>query len=399
MTNSREAILDKLNLQSRLKRPITGVSCGSGIVAKQVERGGADLILALNSGRFRQMGVSSLGGLLPFANSNAMVMGFGSRELVPAVQIPVIFGLNATDPTIHLEHFIHQIKRSGFSGINNFPTVGIFDRQLREALEEQDLGFDHEVKAIHIAHTMNLFTVAFVFDEEQAEKMLQAGADILCVHLGLTKGGLRGAKKVLSLDAGIKLAESIFSIKTPGRSKAIKMIYGGPVHTPADAEYVYHRTSVQGYFGGSVFDRMPAEKAVEERTREFKSIGQRATDHLLQQLLSKSTKHDYVEFVKEYVAVNYMDEICFADLAIIAKVSRAYLSLQFRKETGYTFPGYLANFRIYKACDIMKQKSIPLSQISQLVGYQDYSHFSKTFKRIIGTSPTVFLKSQHHNFF
>lgn len=391
--NRRKAILEALSIQTRMSRRIIGVSCGSGLAAKQAERGGADLLLALNSGRFRMMGQGSLAGFLPFTNSNQLVMGFGARELVPAVNIPVIFGLNATDPTIMLDRFIHQIKANGFAGINNYPTIGLIDGQYREGLEEQGLTYEMEVEAIRLAHEIGLFTIAFVFDEQQAEQMLHAGADVLCVHLGLTKGGERGAKKVLTLEAGTELAKQVFSVGDRVRPDVFKMVYGGPVHTPMDLEYISNNTSAHGYIGGSTFDRTPSERVIEERVRQFKTAGQYETDELLQKMLFGIDRRDYVGFVKEYVAQNYMNEISFTDLASVAKLSRSHLSMLFRKDTGLTFPSFLTNFRIHKACEIIKREDLPFTEVAELVGYRDYAHFSKTFKKVTGYSPSEFAQS------
>lgn len=390
MKSRRETIIEGLFMQTRMNQRIIGVSCGSGLAAKQAERGGADILLALTSGRFRMMGQGSLAGFLPFSNSNQLVMEFGARELVPAVNIPVVFGLNATDPTILMDQYINRIKASGFAGVNNYPTIGLIDGQYREALEEQGLTFDMEVEAIRMAHDIGLFTIAFVFDEVQAEKMLNAGADVLCVHLGLTKGGARGAKKVLTLEAGTQLAKQVFSVGDRIRPEVFRMVYGGPVHTPMDLEYLYNNTTAQGYIGGSTFDRTPSEKAIEERVRQFKTTEQSENDELLQKMLFGMNRQDYVEFVKEYVAQNYMNDIAFTDLASVAKLSRSHLSMLFRKETGLTFPAFLTNFRIHKACDIIEQKDIPFSDVAALVGYSDYAHFSKTFKKMTGCSPSEY---------
>ena len=368
MRNRRESILENLRRQTAMKRHLVGVSCGSGLAARQAERGGADMILALNSGRFRTMGLTSLAGLMPFTNSNALVMDFGSREMVPSLRIPVVFGLNATDPTIILETFIHRIRASGFAGVNNYPTVGLVDGRYRQALEEQGMTFDLEVEAIRLARGLGLFTVAFVFDAGQAEKMLLAGADVLCVHFGLTKGGLRGAKKVLTLEAGARIAKEAFAVCDELRPDAVKMVYGGPVNTPADVEYIYTNTTAQGYIGGSTFDRTPLERAIEEQVRQFKAAGHYEMDELLQKMLYGAYKQDYVGFVMEYVARNYMNDISFAELASVAKVSRSHLSLLFRKETGQTFPAHLANFRIRKACAILDRERLPLAEVARLVG-------------------------------
>ena len=180
MTLQREQIISRLKSQIRISGHIIGVAVGAGISAKYAIKGGADLLLALSSGRFRQMGQTSLAGWLSFANSNELVMEFGVREIIPvAKEVPVIFGLNATDPTIDLAQYIDQIALRGFSGINNFPTVGMLDGQFREALDEDGLSFEREVEAVRIAHHKNLFTLAFVFDAQQAAAMLAAGATAL----------------------------------------------------------------------------------------------------------------------------------------------------------------------------------------------------------------------------
>lgn len=196
---NRPAILERLQTQLREGNHIIGVSTGTGITAKVAADSGADFILMLNSGKFRQMGRSSLAGFLPFCNSNEMVMDFASKEIVPLVRdTPVLFGLNANDPTREMSLYIEEIKARGFAGVNNYPTVGLIDGVFREALEEDGISYDREVEAIRLAHQQGLFTVAFVFDESQAVQMAEAGADVICVHLGLTVGGLLGARKVVS---------------------------------------------------------------------------------------------------------------------------------------------------------------------------------------------------------
>lgn len=376
-----------------MKQHLIGVSSGSGFVAKKAEQGGADFILALNSGRFRQMGQGSLAGFMPYSNSNKLVMEFASKELIPRIKkIPVLFGLNASDPTILLKEFIRMIKDAGFSGINNYPTIGLIDGKFREALEEQNICYDMEVEAIKYAHDLDMFTLAFVFNETQAKKMLEAGADIICVHLGLTKGGDLGAKKVLSLEASVDLAKNVFDLCDKFNPKVIKMVYGGPVHTPIDVEYMYNNTSAEGYIGGSSFDRTPSEKVIVERTREFKSAGLYEKDILLQKMLKGIKKNDYINFVKEYVAVHYMEKISFSDLAEVAYVSRSYLSTLFSKETGCTFPNYLNDYRVHKACELIENEKLSLLQVANAVGYNDYAHFSKVFKKITGCTPIAYMR-------
>lgn len=392
MVLQREDIVNTLKSQIRITGHVIGVAVGAGITAKYAARGGADFLLALNSGRFRQMGQSSLAGWLPYGNSNEMVMEFGTREILSAVKgIPVVFGFNATDPTVKLEEYIEQIKDKGFSGINNFPTVGMFDGQFREALEEEGLTFRREVEAIALAHQKNLFTVAFVFDAGQAREMLQAGADVICAHLGLTKGGFVGAKKVLSLHSAKVIAGEIFQASEEVNRDAIKMLYGGPVKTPLDLQFMYNNTAAMGYIGGSSFERIPSEDAITSITQAFKQTGYLAQDELLAKMIEGVKHHyDYVEFVKEYVAVNYMNEVLFSDLAHVAHISRSHLSTLFKKEVGCTFPEYLTQFRISKAKEVMKVPHIKLQEVADMVGYKDYAHFSKAFKKITGLPPETF---------
>lgn len=387
---NRTAIMERLHSQLQEGNHIIGVSTGAGITARHAAQSGSDFILTLNSGRFRQMGRSSLAGFLPFGNSNDMVMDFGSREIVPLVRnIPVLFGLNANDPTKDLDSYIREIQNNGFSGINNYPTVGLIDGQFREALEEDGISYDREVEAIRAAHRQGLFTVAFVFDESQAVRMLEAGSDVVCVHLGLTVGGLLGARKVVSLEAAKTKALRIFDACNRIKPDVIKMIYGGPVKTPVDVQYMYsNNTDIMGYIGGSAFERIPSERSLSTITREFKRLGKLDEDDLMVKMLNGITKHyDYVEFVKEYVAENYSNEIVFSDLAKVAHISRSYLSSLFKKEVGCSFQAYLVSFRINKAVTLLHAPQLQLSEVAAMVGYPDYALFSRMFKKLKSCSP------------
>lgn len=385
----RRKILERLRAQVEKGNHILGVATGSGMTAKYSERAGADFLLMLNSGKFRQMGRGSLAGFLPYSNSNDMVMEFASREIIPLVKdIPIIFGVNATDPTKNIDIYIDEIIRKGFSGVNNYPTIGLIDGKLREALEESGFSYLLEVDLIRKAHEKGLFTVAFVFDEIQAKQMIEAGADTICVHLGLTEGGLLGAKKVFSLESVKSKMEKIFKLCNELNPNVIKLIYGGPVKTPIDIQYMYSNEDLMGYIGGSAFERIPLEKSLTKTIKDFKTTSNVDEDDLMVKMLDGITKHyDYVEFVKKYVAENYMNEISFLDLAKVAHVSRSYLSSLFKKEVGCSFPEYLVKFRINKAVDILNKKDIPLSTVASLVGYNDYSQFSKMFKKYKGYSP------------
>ncbi|WP_315167485.1 phosphoenolpyruvate hydrolase family protein [Metaclostridioides mangenotii] len=390
---TREKIISDLKSQFKINGNIIGVSLGAGIIAKYATMGGADLILALNSGKFRQMGVSSLGGMMPYFNANELVMDFASREILPTIRdIPIIFGLCATDPTINLDLYIDNIRNIGFSGIVNYPSIGMIDGLFREALEEDGFSYDEEVEAIKIASGKNIFTIAFVFNKEEAEKMIDAGADVICAHLGVTKGGVLGAKKMLSLESAVELANEVFEVCNNSDRDIIKVIYGGPVSSSRDLKYMYDNTETMGYFGGSAFERIPSEEFITKKTKEFKVTSRFEDDQLLNKMLEGVSKHyDYVEFVKEYVSVHYMEDISFTELAKVVHISRTHLSRLFNAEVGCSFLEYLSRYRINKAIEILKKEQIQLKKVADLVGYKDYAHFSKVFKKQIGMSPKEYI--------
>jgi predicted TIM-barrel enzyme/AraC-like DNA-binding protein len=388
MTNHQQ-ILKNLRREISVNQHILGVAIGSGLTAKYAVEGGADFLLVLNSGKFRQLGRSSFAGFLPYENSNGLVMEFGSREIMPLIKgVPIIFGLHATDPLINLETYIDYIESMGFDGINNYPSVGLIDGKFREALEESGISYQTEIDAIRIAHEKDLFTVAFVFDEQQAIQMTLVGADVIVAHLGFTIGGTLGAKKIISLQNAKQFVDKIFTACDRIRPEVIKVIYGGPVKAPIDVQYMYNNTKAMGYIGGSAIERIPIEKAIFDHTRAFKTTGSLDGDQLTVKMLDGITKHyDYVEFVMRYVAENYMNPISLEDLALVAHISLSHLSTLFTKEVGVSFRSYLVKFRIQKAIGILEEKDIPLFQAAELVGYKDYAQFSKMFKKITGKSP------------
>ncbi|MDR7866641.1 MAG: phosphoenolpyruvate hydrolase family protein [Sporomusaceae bacterium] len=295
--NTREAIRTTLAENIANNQPIIGVAVGSGLSAKQAIAGGADFLLALNAGRFRMAGISSLAALLPYANSNEMVLDFGAREIIPrAGNSPVIFGACATDVTIDHDALIAKIRARGFHGANNFPTVGLIDGVVRQTLEAEGLGFQREVEFVAKAARAGLFTVAFVFDENQGLAMAAAGADIICAHLGLTAGGKTGAKHAMSLENGVQLAGRIFAAVDRQYPGKIKMIYGGPVSTPEQTARFYGSTGAMGYIGGSSFERIPAETTIEEVTGQFKNFMRlkRENESLRRELFKKKVFDEIV---------------------------------------------------------------------------------------------------------
>ena len=309
--------------------------------------------------------------------------------MLPIVgKTPVVFGMCASDPMIQIEEYINSIAEMGCSGINNYPTVSIIDGKYREALEESGLGFDLEIEAIRIAAKKNMFTVAFVYDEEQTRKMLDAGADMICVNYGFTSGGLQGAKYALSLQESAKKANKIFEICDRKKQDVFKMVYGGCIRTPMDVEYIYNNTSATGYIGGSVFERLPTEKAIAETTQAYRAIKCSKSEILMNEMLNGISKYySYVDFIKEYISANYMNEIKFQDLADVLHVSRTHLSRLFNDKIGCTFPSYVNNYRLSKARELIEETLLPFSDIAIEVGYKDYAHFSKAFKKRYSLSP------------
>jgi DNA-binding NtrC family response regulator/predicted TIM-barrel enzyme len=268
-----EKIRNQLRDTLEKKKNIVGAAVGSGLSARLAVAGGADMLLVLNSGRFRNAGKSSLAGLMPFKNCNQWVLEFGSQEIIPVVQnIPIIFGACASDPTIDWNYFLEMIRNTGFHGINNFPSVGLIDGVFREALEEQGMGYDNEVELIALAHKKGLFTVAFVFDPEQGEKMARAGADVICAHFGFTVGGNLGARLCVGIERAAELAKEIFMRVAAVGHDCFWLVYGGPVVYPEHVDYIFKNTPAQGYIGGSSIERIPAEAGIIEITDKFKNI-------------------------------------------------------------------------------------------------------------------------------
>lgn len=390
MNNSYKEIISRWQKQIAAGELLLGVSSGSGMTARYNIQGGCDMILALNSGKFRQMGLGSLAGFLPYENSNQMVKEFAVRELLRYNSaIPVIFGVNATDPTINIYELINEIKRLGFSGVNNYPTIGLIDGKFREALEEEGNSYALEVETIRFAQYCGLVTVAFVFDEQQARDMARVGADVVCAHFGLTRGGLLGATQALSLEHARFVAERIFQAASEVNPEVIKMVYGGPIKRALDAHYVYQRSSCQGFIGGSSLDRIPIESAIQEVTRSFKDKKPISPSTEWEKILyGSSENYNYVEFVKEYISEHYMNEVRLSDLAMVAHISPAYLSTLFKKQVGCNFRDYLLSFRMNKARELITGGGFPLVQVAQMVGYQDYPQFSKMYKKHFNVPPS-----------
>lgn len=391
----RQHILKLLHAQININGHIVGAAVGSGMTAKYTVMGGADLLLALSAGKYRIMGRSSHASYLCYGSNNDIVMDMGVHELLPIIKdVPILFGLFSTDPEIHLYEYLKEIRENGFSGIVNFPTMGLIDGKFRQALEEEGNGFGKEVEAIKLARYLDLFTLAFVTNEEETKQMLEAGADVICLHLGLTKGGILGAKKYISIEEAKRMAVRIFQMCREIQPDTIRMIYAGPANTPIDMQYLYKNTGCQGYIGGSTFERIPAERAILNTTRAFKSGGSFDRNNVMSKIVDGGwNPKDYAEFVKQYVAEHYMDEIQLENLALVAHISLSYLSIRFKKEVGMSFSEYLVRYRVGRAKEQLRTSTDSCRQIAENVGYRDYVQFSKMFKKYEGISPTEYRRS------
>jgi len=273
MPFTKQEYVTRLREVAASGRPIVGAGAGTGISAKCAEAGGADLIIIYNSGRYRMAGRGSLAGLLAYGDANAIVVEM-AREVLPVVkQTPVLAGVNGTDPFRLMNRFLAELRDLGFAGVQNFPTVGLIDGIFRANLEETGMGYGLEVEMIREASAMGLLTCPYVFDEEQARQMAQAGADIIVAHAGLTTKGTIGARTALTLDQAVTLVQSIGDAAVTVNPQILVICHGGPVAEPEDAAYVLSRThGIAGFFGASSVERLPAERAITEQVRKFKSL-------------------------------------------------------------------------------------------------------------------------------
>ena len=270
---SRKSILEKLRAKVAAGQPIVGGGAGTGISAKMSEAGGIDLLVIYNSGRFRMAGRGSLSGLLPYGDANAIVMEM-AREVIPVVErTPVLAGVCGTDPFRLMKLFLRDVDAAGFSGVQNFPTVGLFDGKFRQNLEETGMGFGLEVDMIRTAHEVDLLTTPYCFNPDEAAAMAAAGADILIPHMGLTTKGLIGAGTALTLEESAVSVQAMHDAAKRVKPDILVLCHGGPIAEPADAQYILdHTEGVVGFYGASSMERLPVEPAISGRVREFTQL-------------------------------------------------------------------------------------------------------------------------------
>jgi predicted TIM-barrel enzyme len=270
---TRQQCLERLRGQFAVGRPIIGGGAGTGISAKCAEAGGIDLIIIYNSGRFRMAGRGSLSGMMPYGDANQIVVEM-AREVLPVVQhTPVLAGVCGTDPFRIMKLFLREIQALGFSGVQNFPTVGLIDGSFRQGLEETDMGYGLEVDMIRLASELGLLTCPYVFNEDEARAMAQAGADVLIPHMGLTTKGSIGARTALTLEDAARRVQAMHDAARKVRHDVLVLCHGGPISEPEDAQYILsHTTGIVGFFGASSIERLPTEVAITGCVRRFKEM-------------------------------------------------------------------------------------------------------------------------------
>ena len=270
---NREEALARLQAQVRDGRPVIGAGAGTGLSAKCAEAGGADLIIIYNSGRYRMAGRGSLAGLLPYGDANAIVLEMAG-EVLPIVETtPVLAGVCGTDPFRLMPVFLRQIEETGFSGVQNFPTVGLFDGTFRQNLEETGMGYGREVEMIRAARDLDLLTCPYVFTPDDARRMAEAGADVLVPHMGLTTKGTIGAHTAKTLDECVVEIQEMRDAAVRVNPDVIVLCHGGPLAEPEDAQYVLERTEgIAGFYGASSMERLPTEVAMTENMKRFKAL-------------------------------------------------------------------------------------------------------------------------------
>jgi predicted TIM-barrel enzyme len=270
---SRADILHRLRAQVAAGKPIVGGGAGTGISAKCAEAGGIDLLIIYNSGRFRMAGRGSMSGMMPYGDANQIVMDM-AREVLPVVKnTPVLAGVCGTDPFRIMKLFLRDVIHAGFSGVQNFPTVGLIDGLFRQNLEETDMGYGHEVDMIHLAHELGLLTTPYAFNPDEATAMAKAGADVLIPHMGLTTKGSIGATTAMTLDEACKRVQAMHDSARRVSKDILVLCHGGPISEPDDAQYVLdHTEGIVGFYGASSVERLPTEIAITNCVKKFKTL-------------------------------------------------------------------------------------------------------------------------------
>ena len=270
----RTKVIERLRDTMSKGKAIIAAGAGTGISAKFIERGGADLVIVYNSGRFRMAGHGSTAGMMAYGDANAVAMEIGEYEVLPVVEeIPVICGVHATDPRRRMWHWLGKVKDMGFSGINNFPTHTIIDGKFRQILEETGMSVKKEFETVALARKMEMFTIVYVGSPEESKAMAEAGADVIIAHVGTTVGGsIGGTNATMSLPEAAKITQGIIDAAKSVRKDLIFLSHGGPINTPEDAAFINEHTDTDGFVGASSLERMAVEQSLTDLTKRFKQI-------------------------------------------------------------------------------------------------------------------------------
>src|SRR5687768_1912585 len=269
---TRKEVVERLRETLRKGKPIIAAGAGTGISAKFIEKGGGDIIIIYNSGRFRMAGHGSMAGLMSYGDANAVAMEIGEFEVLPVVEdVPVICGVHATDPRRRMWHWLGRVKEMGFSGVNNFPTHTIIDGNFRQMLEETGMGVEKEFEMVRLARKMDLFSIVYVATPEESKAMAEAGADVIIAHVGTTVGGSIGVKGAcVTMPEAVKRIRRIIEGARQIRKDIIFLSHGGPIATPEDAAYINQHTDAVGFVGASSLERLGVEESLTNLTRRFK---------------------------------------------------------------------------------------------------------------------------------
>jgi len=270
---TRTQFIDRLKAKLATGKIVVAGGAGTGISAKLEEEGGADILMVFNSGRYRMHGLGSLSGWMAYGDANAIALEMGERQVLPITkEVPVVCSVNGTDPTRVMSVFLKKVIEAGFSGVNNFPTMGMIDGNFRATLEATGMGYDREVDMIGLAHSMDIFTMAYAFTVEEAKSMAKAGCDLLLPHVGLTAGGSVGAVKTLTLEESADLIGQMDAAVRKINPEIMVLCHGGPISLPKDVEFILSKVKCEGFVGASSMERLPVESGIRDMTAAFAAI-------------------------------------------------------------------------------------------------------------------------------
>lgn len=368
---------------------IFGMVIGSGAFYKYAIQNQIDFVIAHSGSKYRQMGLPSYSGGLPYANANEMTFDLTVKELLTQNnELPILFSIIATDPSINLKSYISYLREIGVTGITNLSSISARDKELCHRLEKKGISYDAEVNAISIAHNLGMFTLGCVETPDQCKKMVAAGCDAVSVALGMSSGGFLGAEQELSLSEAVKKIRPIYKVCDSAGKKVFKLFYGGPAKTPALIHYVRTRTGSDGFLSGYNVERFFLEDKIKEGKLRSAFI-----NPSLATMQNINYSRNYVEQTIEFIEENYRNEIEIAQIAESLNISRSYLSDLFSKTVGMSIQQYLIHYRLEQAAHLLIKTPLSIEEIASLVGYNDYPHFQKSFKKAYFCTASEYRKS------